>query len=89
MHPANTRRDEHPCLPIHLLARIVLMSSDLVLDPFLGIGMTAIAANCNRGSEALPRRFLGNIHRHRRHPSAALRSARGWRAEAQEVTFTA
>ena len=40
MHPANTRQDEHPCLPIHLLARIVLMSSD---DPFLGIGTTAIA----------------------------------------------
>jgi len=40
------------------LARIVLMSSD---DAFLGIGTTAIAANCNRGSEALPRRFLGNI----------------------------
>ena len=55
----NTRLDENPCrLPIHLLKRIVLMSSE---DPFLGIGTTAIAANCNRGSEALPRRFLGNI----------------------------
>ena len=58
----HTQRDEHSCLPIHLLARIVLMSSDLVLDPFLGIGTTAIAANYNRGSEALPRCFLGNIH---------------------------
>jgi site-specific DNA-methyltransferase (adenine-specific) len=42
------RRDEHPCqLPIHLLERIILMSSDagdVVLDPFLGTGTTAIAA---------------------------------------------
>ena len=58
----NTRLDENPCrLPIHLLKRSVLMSSELLLDSFLGTGTTAIAANCNRGSEALPRRFLGNI----------------------------
>lgn len=44
----NKYRDEHPCqLPIHLLERIILMStdeSDLVLDPFMGTGTTAIAA---------------------------------------------
>lgn len=43
-----SRRDEHPCqLPIHLLERIILMSSDVddvILDPFLGTGTTAIAA---------------------------------------------
>jgi len=41
-------RDEHPCqLPIHLLERIILMSTDeedIVLDPFSGTGTTAIAA---------------------------------------------
>ena len=41
-------RDPHPCqLPIHLLERIILMSTDegdIVLDPFLGTGTTAIAA---------------------------------------------
>lgn len=47
------RRDEHPCqLPIHLLERIILMSSDendIIFDPFLGSGTTAIAAkNLNR-----------------------------------------
>ena len=45
----NKRRDEHPCqLPIHLLERIVLMSSDpgdVILDPFIGTGTTAVAAN--------------------------------------------
>lgn len=44
----NKYRDEHPCqLPIHLLERIILMStdeSDIVLDPFMGTGTTAIAA---------------------------------------------
>ena len=53
----NVRRDEHPCqLPIHLLERIVLMSTDpgdLVLDPFLGTGTTAIAA------KALGRHYIG------------------------------
>ncbi len=42
------RRDEHPCqLPIHLLERLILMTTDVgdvVLDPFLGTGTTAIAA---------------------------------------------
>ena len=44
----NKYRDEHPCqLPIHLLERIILMSTDegdIVLDPFVGTGTTAIAA---------------------------------------------
>lgn len=51
------RRDEHPCqLPIHLLERLLLMSSDeedIVLDPFVGTGTTAIAA------KKLGRRFIG------------------------------
>jgi len=50
-------RDEHPCqLPIHLLERIILMSTDendIVLDPFVGTGTTAIAA------KRLGRRFIG------------------------------
>ncbi len=53
----NVRRDEHPCqLPIPLLERIVLMSTDpgdVVLDPFLGTGTTAIAA------KTLGRHFIG------------------------------
>jgi site-specific DNA-methyltransferase (adenine-specific) len=53
----NVRRDEHPCqLPIPLLERLVLMSTDpgdVVLDPFLGTGTTAIAA------KTLGRRFVG------------------------------
>ncbi|MFH1540477.1 MAG: DNA methyltransferase [Elusimicrobiota bacterium] len=44
----NKFRDEHPCqLPLHLLERIILMSTDegdIVLDPFAGTGTTAIAA---------------------------------------------
>jgi len=51
------RRDEHPCqLPIHLLERLLLMSTeegDIVLDPFVGTGTTAIAA------KRLGRRFIG------------------------------
>lgn len=51
------RRDEHPCqLPIHLLERLLLMSSDegdIVLDPFIGTGTTAIAA------KKLGRKFIG------------------------------
>lgn len=51
------RRDEHPCqLPVHLLERLLLMSSDvddIVLDPFIGTGTTAIAA------KKLGRRFIG------------------------------
>lgn len=53
----NKRRDEHPCqLPIHLLERIILMSTDagdVVLDPFLGTGTTAIAA------KKLGRHYIG------------------------------
>ena len=51
------RRDEHPCqLPIHLLERLLLFSSDegdIVLDPFMGTGTTAIAA------KKLGRKFIG------------------------------
>ncbi len=51
------RRDEHPCqLPLHLLERLLLMSSDvgdIVLDPFVGTGTTAIAA------KKLGRSFIG------------------------------
>ena len=53
----NKYRDDHPCqLPIHLLERIILMSSDegdLVLDPFNGTGTTAIAA------KKLGRKYIG------------------------------
>jgi site-specific DNA-methyltransferase (adenine-specific) len=51
------RRDEHPCqLPIHLLERLLFMSSDeedIVFDPFIGTGTTAIAA------KKLGRKFIG------------------------------
>ncbi|KAF0244237.1 MAG: putative adenine-specific DNA-methyltransferase [bacterium] len=53
----NKYRDKHPCqLPIHLLERVILMSSDesdIVLDPFSGTGTTAIAA------KRLGRNFIG------------------------------
>lgn len=53
----NKYRDEHPCqLPIHLLERIILMSTDendIVLDPFSGTGTTAVA------SKRLGRNFIG------------------------------
>ncbi|MBU4511598.1 site-specific DNA-methyltransferase [bacterium] len=53
----NKYRDEHPCqLPIHLLERIILMSTDendIVLDPFVGTGTTVISA------KRLGRRFIG------------------------------
>ena len=53
----NKYRDEHPCqLPVHLLERIILMSTDkndIVLDPFVGTGTTVIAA------KRLGRRFIG------------------------------
>jgi len=53
----NKYRDEHPCqLPIHLLERLILMSTDendIVLDPFVGTGTTVIAA------KRLGRRFIG------------------------------
>ncbi|MBI4286394.1 MAG: site-specific DNA-methyltransferase [Chloroflexi bacterium] len=51
------RRDEHPCqLPIHLLERLILMTTDecdLILDPFIGTGTTAIAA------KQLGRKYIG------------------------------
>ena len=44
----NKHRDPHPCqLPIHLLERLILMSTDegdVILDPFMGTGTTAVAA---------------------------------------------
>jgi len=53
----NKYRDKHPCqLPIHLLERIILMSTDegdIILDPFVGTGTTAIAA------KRLGRKFIG------------------------------
>jgi len=53
----NKYRDEHPCqLPIHLLERIIMMSTDendIVFDPFVGTGTTVIAA------KRLGRRFIG------------------------------
>src|SRR3989304_7512791 len=53
----NKFRDEQPRqLPIHLLERIILMSTDegdIVLDPFNGTGTTAIAA------KRLGRQFIG------------------------------
>ena len=51
------RRDEHPCqLPVHLLERLILMvtdEGDIVLDPFIGTGTTAVAAKC------LGRQYIG------------------------------
>lgn len=51
------RRDEHPCqLPIHLLERLILMTTDeedTILDPFIGTGTTAIAA------KRLARKYIG------------------------------
>jgi site-specific DNA-methyltransferase (adenine-specific) len=53
----NNKRDEHPCqLPIHLLDRLILLTTDendIILDPFSGTGTTAIAA------KRLGRRFIG------------------------------
>ncbi len=54
---AKRRDDEHPCqLPIPLLERLILMTTDVgdvVLDPFLGTGTTAIAA------KNLQRHYIG------------------------------
>jgi len=53
----NRKRDLHPCqLPIHLMDRIILMTTDegdIVLDPFSGTGTTAIAA------KRLGRNYIG------------------------------
>ncbi len=50
-------RDDHPCqLPIPLLERLILMTTDakeIVLDPFMGTGTTAVAA------KKLGRNFVG------------------------------
>jgi site-specific DNA-methyltransferase (adenine-specific) len=50
-------RDDHPCqLPVHLLERLILMSTDendVVLDPFIGTGTTSLAA------KRLGRQYLG------------------------------
>jgi len=51
------RRDEHPCqLPIPLLERIILMTTDegdIVFDPFAGTGTTLVAA------KRLGRKYIG------------------------------
>lgn len=51
------RRDEHPCqLPEPLLERLILMTTnegDVILDPFIGAGTTALAA------KRLGRHFIG------------------------------
>jgi len=53
----NKKRDPHPCqLPIHLLDRLILLSTDegdVVLDPFSGTGTTAISA------KRLGRNYIG------------------------------
>jgi DNA modification methylase len=53
----NVRRDQHPCqLPVHLLERLILMTTDegdIVLDPMAGTGTTCVAA------KKLGRRFIG------------------------------
>lgn len=53
----NTKRDPHPCqLPIHLMDRLILMTTDendIILDPFSGTGTTAISA------KRLGRNFIG------------------------------
>ena len=53
----NKNRDTHPCqLPVHLMDRIILLTTDendIVLDPFSGTGTTAISA------KRLGRRHIG------------------------------
>jgi len=53
----NSKRDLHPCqLPLHLLDRLILLTTDegdLVLDPFSGTGTTAISA------KRLGRKYIG------------------------------
>lgn len=53
----NTKRDPHPCqLPVHLMDRLILMTTDendIILDPFSGTGTTAISA------KRLGRKYIG------------------------------
>lgn len=53
----NKYRDEHPCqLPLPLLERLILMATDendIILDPFVGTGTTAVAA------KKLGRNYIG------------------------------
>ncbi len=53
----NKYRDDHPCqLPVPLLERLILMTTDeddIVLDPFVGAGTTAVAA------KKLGRNYIG------------------------------
>lgn len=53
----NKNRDSHPCqLPIHLMDRIILLTTDendIILDPFSGTGTTAISA------KRLGRKYIG------------------------------
>jgi len=53
----NKKRDLHPCqLPIHLMDRLILLSTDendIVLDPFSGTGTTGISA------KRLGRKYIG------------------------------
>ncbi len=53
----NSKRDSHPCqLPLHLLDRLILLTTDegdIVLDPFSGTGTTAISA------KRLGRNYIG------------------------------
>jgi len=53
----NGKRDPHPCqLPIHLMDRLILLTTDendIVLDPFSGTGTTAISA------KRLGRKYIG------------------------------
>jgi site-specific DNA-methyltransferase (adenine-specific) len=53
----NSKRDPHPCqLPLHLLDRLILLTTDendIVLDPFSGTGTTAISA------KRLGRNYIG------------------------------
>jgi site-specific DNA-methyltransferase (adenine-specific) len=53
----NGKRDPHPCqLPVHLMDRLILLTTDendIVLDPFSGTGTTAIAA------KRLGRKYIG------------------------------
>jgi len=53
----NNKRDIHPCqLPVHLLDRLILLTTDendIVLDPFSGTGTTAVSA------KRLGRNYIG------------------------------